>query len=729
MENHPDKKPFDEMVQQMSDEVDAEEKEQLENQDITNLPILEAKMSNKDINSLSELGASTVYKSYLQRKGFDLELENLEEKSHEWFLSRITFVRDALFKRATELDTIFENEHQDSVQLLSDTQDIHPGLTDLEIDNMDSETLAKVYYKRNKKENIASKISGYFLWSDNTLKRSIKMIRDEDIQKRKKSPKVPQPPLVSNLKSGKHQGKRKVQTKLSGAAINTWRYSMSFKISPEFKGTAGLRKYLQKIFQEMQSYNEDIKILLWNDDTALQGIDHVDKFPKTITSLKKYFNNERPQNNGGQIYVKIRIGLPITSDRETFETDFRGWAKGEDLRFYECTVQHHNTRSVGWLVYAPNSLNAKKWSTTVMKMYVQTAHNTPGATITVGLAWKALSGQYEVAHKDKLYAMHVECPFDQVTQVKRYLRILSRNKSYPMGVKFRLMSDFTVHMKESNKEKHRYMVNKHRAFLAQIKRTSCSQVISLDKKIRNTDTSIRKIVTNIRDSKDDKKIFGSIDEHWSNPGECTVTYRPDKDDKAISFMKSLSTYVKFLYPNANLSGTFSLEAIEKEKSETFDANLQEFKTEEDDALRYEVESDLDDDSLDFITIDEDDLRRVKLEMEAKVPESIIGGEKLIDLQGENETLSTASNLTSVSFSKTSCYVFDDQKSAATISSDLDMEEQYLDKDEDTNTSTIESSTSIEQLEKQIHQYNQKLDNAIKASFTQEDKGKDNAGDK
>jgi len=619
------------------------------------------------------------------------------------------------------------------VQLLQDTQDIHPDLSDLEINNMDSETLAKVYYKRNKKDNIATKISGYFLWSDETLRRSIKMIRDEDVRDQKQRKLTPKSALPSSLKVGKHQGKKKIQTKLSGVAMNSWRYSMSFKISAEFKGTEGLRRYLQQIFSEMQSFDEGVKILQWNDDTVQQGLDHIDKFPKTITSLKRYFDNARPQNNGGQIYVKVRIGLPVTSDRETFETDFRGWAKGEDLRLYECTVQHHNTRSVGWLVYAPNSLNGKKWSNTVTKMYAQAAHNVPGATITAGIAWKALSGQYEIAQKDKLYAMHVECPFDQVTQVKRFLRILSRNKSYPMGVKYRLMADYNIHMKDSNKEKHRYMVNKHRAFLSQIKRTSCSQIISLDKKIKNTDISIRKIVTNIRDNRDGKKIFGSIDEHWRNPGECVVIYRPDKDDKAISFMKSLSTYIMHLYPGANLSGTFSLEAIEKQRSETFDPVTQQFRTEEDDALRYEVESDLDDDSLDFLTIDAEDLERVKLEMESKVPQNIIGGEKLIDMQGENETLSTASNLTSISFSKSSCYVFDDQKSAASISSETDTEnreKEDLSTAEETNTSTIESSLSIEQLEKQIRQSNQSLDNAIKASSSQNyENGKDHAGSK
>jgi len=59
-------------------------------------------------------------------------------------------------------------------------------------------------------------------------------------------------------------------------------------------------------------------------------------------------------------------------------------------------------------------------------------------------------------------------------------------------------------------------------------------------KIKNTGASIRKSVPSTRDKRDGEKICGSIDEHWRNPGKCIVIYRPDKDKKAISFMKSLS---------------------------------------------------------------------------------------------------------------------------------------------------------------------------------------------
>jgi len=98
-------------------------------------------------------------------------------------------------------------------------------------------------------------------------------------------------------------------------------------------------------------------------------------------------------NNGGRGYTKIKIGLPVTSYRPTFKTDFQVCAKGKNVRFYECTVQHNNTHSCGWLVYGPKPLNRKKWSEAVSKMHTLTHKNTPGATIALEISWRVLNGQ------------------------------------------------------------------------------------------------------------------------------------------------------------------------------------------------------------------------------------------------------------------------------------------------------------------------------------------------
>jgi len=116
-----------------------------------------------------------------------------------------------------------------------------------------------------------------------------------------------------------------------------------------------------------------------------------------------------------------------------------------------------------------------------MKIYAQ-SFSTPGAEVKLGLSSRALNVQKEVDQKQKVYAMHVEAPAEMCVLVKRYLRILCRKKIWPLGVKFRLMPDYNQYMKETNKDKHRYMVNKHKAFLAQILEGSYHQIISLDKK-------------------------------------------------------------------------------------------------------------------------------------------------------------------------------------------------------------------------------------------------------
>jgi len=72
------------------------------------------------------------------------------------------------------------------------------------------------------------------------------------------------------------------------------------------------------------------------------------------------------------------------------------------------------------------------------------------------------------------------------------------------------MLDFNAYMKDANKEKHCYMTNKYKEFLAQILEVPYYQTVSLDSRIKKTETTVRKIVTNIRDFKDGKKLCHTV---------------------------------------------------------------------------------------------------------------------------------------------------------------------------------------------------------------------------
>jgi len=594
------------------------------------IPTLTKSLKNGEINQMNRETAERVYTNYLRSKEYHEDAEKVSDLAEGALKNDIIMVRDELYRRSKLLPTLMENPSQRKIDLMPDVPEINLELTDDDLACMTNEELSKLLYKDLKKDGYTQKISTYLQWSDDALRRAIKKRRN-DLQHGNKLKSALKPP------SKKSATKSTTQSTLAGSVVNTWRYSIGYDLPPDKKGTSGLREYLIYIFKEMQTYEKGTCLLPWTTEDNLKAIKNPEDLPKTITQLKTYFNNARPMNNGGKGYAKIRIGLPVTADRPTFETDFQEWAKGKNVRFYECTVQHHNTKSCGWLVYGPKSLNKKKWSEAVTKLYTATHTNVPGATISLGISWRALNGQRDTDQRQKTYAMHVEAPADQCIQVKRYLRILSRKKIWPLGVKFRLMNEYHIHMKDTNQEKYRYMVNKHKAYQDKICEGQCYQIIKLDKKIKNVGKSIREIVTNIRDRQDNKRIFGSIDEHWRNPLEFTVTYRPDKQSQAYSYLKSLATYVQYLYPNASLNGYFTNEALHKAMVETYDAVAQSFETQEDIEMMEEVKSNMDDDSLDFLDINEDDMKAIRLEIAANHPIFSESTEKIIDVNGEDET--------------------------------------------------------------------------------------------
>ena len=618
-------------------------------------------LKDSTIDDLSFGKAHICIREHFLETGQHETIHHLDGATITTLRQKIKVARDSLIKEAKEWSPIVESETQSRVEL-ADIPDIDANLEDGVLNSLDEETLAKIYFKHSKKEgDVSNTISSFLLWSPEALRRSIRKKRD-----------MPKSALRSpQNKKSQRLPIQKIQSTLHSKAMNSWRYQMSYNLPAEFKGTEGLREYLGNIIMEMKTYCPQVAILPWDTNDFLDKVTTADEIPKSITQLKNYFQNARSMHSGGWGFTKLRIGLPATHDRATFETDIQEWAKGQNIRLYEATVQHHNTKPCGWLAYAPKSLNKKKWSNAVMRMYAQ-SFSTPGATITLGLSWRALNGQKDVDQKQKVYAMHVEAPADTCTTVKRYLRILSRKKVWPLGVKFRLMMDFNQYMKENNKDKHRYMVNKHQAFLQQILEGSCHQIISLDKKIPNTKVTVREIVTQIRDRSDGRRFFGSIDEHWRNSLEHTATLRPDKRQKAHCFLKSLSTYVLFLHPLAELKGIFTMEAIDKAQKESYDYKTQEFQTEEDAEFLKVVQEDMDDDSLDFLEFDDDALQSIRLDLETSLP-SVIGGDKTMDFQGDDDTITTASVGTTgsrVSFTKTTCFPEDNAETERVEDKDL-----------------------------------------------------------
>jgi len=117
-------------------------------------------------------------------------------------------------------------------------------------------------------------------------------------------------------------------------------------------------------------------------------------------------------------------------------------------------------------------------------------------------------------------------------------------------------------------------LDRHRTLQKQLKETTTSTILELDKKIKNTDVTLREIVVQIRDQTDERRLFASIDEKYQSNSDFVATFRPDKTSMAKDFIESLPTYVKYLYPTADIYGIFTIDAVEAAEYEEYDPATQ-----------------------------------------------------------------------------------------------------------------------------------------------------------
>ena len=493
-------------------------------------------------------------------------------------------------------------------------------------------------------------------WSEEMLRKTISTMQAQ---------MHPDQTKKSTLKPSKYSSKSNSshQANLNGQTLNTCRYTLNFELPKGKKGVSGLRAYLSDIFHEMGSYCEDIAILPWDTENLEDAIDDSEDLPTKIKELQRYFKDAKSYENGGYVFSKIRLGFPISNpDKATFEHNLRGWLQNNSIRMYECAVQHRKVCTCAWLLYAPGTLDQKKWSTAIMDIYRKT-HTKRGTEIKVGLVWRALNGQKSLDRKEKTYAMHVETPVHQRKVTKKFLRTLAAHKRWPLGLRFRVVDEFFIQMKDSTKQKYRYCKDRHASFLKNLGRSDCSQILNLDKKIKlpSSDkyTTLRYIILGIKDNVDNRRIFATVDEKYNSDDLHVLTFRPDKSTKANGFVDSLSTYVLHKFPSTSFEGILSIDSIEQAKYEKFDPNTQAFTTEDDIDLDMEIQADLDDDSFEYLN---DDTIANPYEFEAT--SKIVGSTKMWNLTGEEDTVS-AMTASSVSFTNDStCMYYDSSEPAS-----------------------------------------------------------------
>lgn len=278
---------------------------------------------------------------------------------------------------------------------------ITPSLTEEKLKTISFELMCNIYHKHKQHSNKPIAIQAIQLWTEEHLQSMI--LKEVAILKASNTQPLPKP---SNLKvKTKYSTKTSTQTNLSGEVAQSWRYSMYFTHPTNVQSVAELRSHMMSLFHDLKYFCKDLKLMLWSTDDQNESISDSEHLPQTITSLKKYFDGLRSPVGVQKQYIKVRFSFPITTDRPTFEADAISKLNERGARMFICPVQASNTKIVGWLAYPPNTIDREKWSRAAQELYLQ-ASEPDAIPIKVGLAWRALSGQWDVPQKEKVYAMH-----------------------------------------------------------------------------------------------------------------------------------------------------------------------------------------------------------------------------------------------------------------------------------------------------------------------------------
>lgn len=137
--------------------------------------------------------------------------------------------------------------------------------------------------------------------------------------------------------------------------------------------------------------------------------------------------------------------------------------------------------------------------------------------------------------------------------VKKYHRFCLHQNIFSGGTKFRVINEYRSYMTEPNKRKYRYMKDRHKYFLDQLRFCSAAQPLDIDRRIPGTKETVRTALLDIRDKKNGHRVFRSIGIRWNSTSIYNMTYRPDKKSLAYMYCNSLSTYIHPKYTDSDLS--------------------------------------------------------------------------------------------------------------------------------------------------------------------------------
>lgn len=264
-----------------------------------------------------------------------------------------------------------------------------------------------------------------------------------------------------------------------------FRYDLKLQVPASEDAVATLIQTAKAFWAQILETDKAAALVPWAEEHQKENplLFSLQKFPTTLSTLKKYFSRAQPNSSGQTLYVSILMAhdAPFSEIME----NVRWWLMEKKFGLWKRQVQSETIKQIGYLLYSTRTLEPE-----YMKQVVEKAVNRDkralrlGGKLELGFRWRIIpmGKQGKIKEEDQVRALHVECPSEQFQITKAILSdIYSADaKAFPGGIKLRLVPDIYGVANPETRAKVLHLRARQALFLSKVLVMTSYEIASLD---------------------------------------------------------------------------------------------------------------------------------------------------------------------------------------------------------------------------------------------------------
>ncbi len=244
------------------------------------------------------------------------------------------------------------------------------------------------------------------------------------------------------------------------------------------------------------------------------------------------------------------------------------WFKSTDQGMWPMTLQNaEDTICLGWLLYSANEFDREALCREIWQF----------TGVSVSLRFREIDdGNGRLENREIIKALHIDLNKSDPQEYKCRLEALysSSAKTFPLGIKMRLVRDFKLLTNINAKEKARSLRATQGQFLQQTETCITWEIATIDLEDKTLRNSLRAILMNIPDPEHlDMKLFHSVNKMFKQDGYI-FRFHPSRGQNAREVVAGLLVFLKGIWSGVvnveKFNKFFSVTALERAKEAWWD---------------------------------------------------------------------------------------------------------------------------------------------------------------